>query len=123
MDHSVSCSVLSDSATPLTVGCQALSMEILQARILEWVAMPFSRGIFPTQGSNPGLPQCKQNLHHLSYQASPISIEDLLNLGVEECSSRTQDAPGNGSKSHSCLCPSWSCIQTLTFHHCSPNNG
>ena len=25
---------------------------ILQARILEWVAMPFSRGIFPTQGSN-----------------------------------------------------------------------
>ena len=22
--------------------------EILQARILEWVAMPFSRGIFPT---------------------------------------------------------------------------
>ena len=25
---------------------------ILQARILEWVAMPFSRGIFLTQGSN-----------------------------------------------------------------------
>ena len=24
---------------------------ILQARILEWVAIPFSRGIFPTQGS------------------------------------------------------------------------
>ena len=28
---------------------------ILQARILEWVAFSFSRGIFPTQGSNPGL--------------------------------------------------------------------
>ena len=28
---------------------------IPQARILEWVAFPFSRGIFPTQGSNPGL--------------------------------------------------------------------
>ena len=27
---------------------------ILQARILEWVAIPFSRGIFPTQRSNPG---------------------------------------------------------------------
>jgi len=26
---------------------------ILQARILEWVAFPFSKGIFPTQGSNP----------------------------------------------------------------------
>ena len=23
---------------------------ILQARLLEWVAIPFSRGIFPTQG-------------------------------------------------------------------------
>ena len=28
---------------------------ILQARILEWVAFPFSRGIFRTQRSNPGL--------------------------------------------------------------------
>ena len=31
---------------------------ILQARILEWVAVPFSRGIFPIQGWNPGLPHC-----------------------------------------------------------------
>ena len=29
--------------------------EILLARILEWVAMPSSRGIFPTQGLNPCL--------------------------------------------------------------------
>ena len=29
---------------------------ILQARILEWVSFPFFQGIFPTQGSNPGLP-------------------------------------------------------------------
>ena len=33
---------------------------ILQARILERVAFPFSRGIFPTQGSNAGLPHCRQ---------------------------------------------------------------
>ena len=26
---------------------------ILQARILDWIAMPSSRGIFPTQESNP----------------------------------------------------------------------
>ena len=32
----------------------------LQARILEWVAFPFSRGIFPTRGSNPGLPHFRQ---------------------------------------------------------------
>ena len=35
---------------------------ILQARILECVASSFSRGIFPTQGSNPGLPHCRQTL-------------------------------------------------------------
>ena len=28
---------------------------ILQARILEWVAVPFSRGFFQIQGLNPGL--------------------------------------------------------------------
>ena len=38
-------SVMSDSATPRTVALQApLSMGILQARIVEWVAMPSSRG-------------------------------------------------------------------------------
>ena len=38
-----------------TVAYQSpLSMGILQARILEWVAMP-PPGIFPTQGSNPRL--------------------------------------------------------------------
>ena len=28
------------------------------------------QGIFPTQGSNPGLPHCKQTLYHLSHQGS-----------------------------------------------------
>ena len=32
-----------------------LCQQILQARILEWVAMPSSRGFFPTQGSNQSL--------------------------------------------------------------------
>ena len=31
---------------------------ILQARILEWVDIPFSRGSSLTQGSNPSLPHC-----------------------------------------------------------------
>ena len=40
-------SVMSDSAIPWTVVRQApLSMEILQARILEWVALPSSRRSF-----------------------------------------------------------------------------
>ena len=38
-------SVLSDSVTPWTAARQApLSLGVLQARILEWVAMPSSRG-------------------------------------------------------------------------------
>ena len=37
----VSCSVVSDSVTPWTVGSSVHG--ILQARILEWVAIPFSR--------------------------------------------------------------------------------
>ena len=45
---------------------------ILQARILEWVATPFSRGIFPTQESNPDLPHCRQIIYHLSHQGSPM---------------------------------------------------
>ena len=49
----------------------ALSMGILQARILEWVVMPPSRGIFPTQGSNPGLQHCRQILYCLNHQGSP----------------------------------------------------
>ena len=41
--------------------------EILQARILEWVANP-SPGVFPTQGLNPGLLHHRQILYHLSHR-------------------------------------------------------
>ena len=58
--------------TPWTVPCQAPpSTGILQARILEWVAMTSSRGIFPTQGSNSGLLHCRWILYHLSHKGSP----------------------------------------------------
>ena len=33
----------------------------------------FLQGIFPTQGSNPGLLHCRQILYHLSHQGSPPS--------------------------------------------------
>ena len=48
---------------------------ILQARRIEWVAFAFSRGIFPTQGSNPGLPRCRQILYQLSHKGSPKKLE------------------------------------------------
>ena len=53
---------------------------ILQARILEWVAFPFSRGIFPTQGSKPGLPYCRQILYQLSYEGSPLGLKGGIDV-------------------------------------------
>ena len=37
--------------------------------------MPSSRGIFPTQGSNPSLLHYRQILYHLSHQGSPRILE------------------------------------------------
>ena len=48
---------------------------ILQARILEWIAFPFSRGIFPTQGLNWGLLHCWQILYQLNHKGSPRILE------------------------------------------------
>ena len=45
---------------------------ILQARMLEWVAIPFSRVIFPNPGIKPKSPtlNCRWILYCLSYQGS-----------------------------------------------------
>jgi len=55
---------------------------ILQATILEWVAFSLLQGIFPTQGSNPGLPHCRWILYQLSHQGSPKHMECFTNLCV-----------------------------------------
>ena len=47
---------------------------ILQARILQWVAISSSRGIFLTKGSNPGL------LHLLHWQ---VDSSPLHHLGIQ----------------------------------------
>ena len=41
---------------------------IFQARVLEWVAISFSRESSQAQGSNLGLPHCRKTLYHLSHQ-------------------------------------------------------
>ena len=41
---------------------------IFQSRILVWVATSFSRGVFPTQGSNP----CLLHLLHWQEDSSPL---------------------------------------------------
>ena len=52
--------------------------EILQARILEWIAILFSRGIFPIQGLNPGLLHCRQILIPSEPQGKPNSKDEPL---------------------------------------------
>ena len=47
-----------------------LSMGILQAIILAWIAMPSFQGLFLTQGLNLGLLHCRQMLYHLSHEGS-----------------------------------------------------
>ena len=80
--HVLSRSVLSD---PMDCSLLDSSVQrILQARILECVAISYSRGIFLTQGSNPCL------LHLLHWQADSLPpylhIEynkDGFNYGVK----------------------------------------
>ena len=50
---------------------------IILPRILEWVAIPFSR-IFPTQELNLGLLYCRQILYQLSHQGSPARPKHKL---------------------------------------------
>ena len=42
------------------------------------------QGIFPTQGSNPGLPPCRQTLYRLSHQGSPKPEYIMRNARLNE---------------------------------------
>ena len=58
-------------ATPWTVAYHA-PPSLGLSRQEYWSGLPFpSPEIFPTQGSNPGLPHCRQTLYRLSHQGSP----------------------------------------------------
>ena len=68
----VSHSVMSDSWDPMEYSLPGSHVHgILQARTLEWVAIPFSRLGFPTPSLNLGHLHCRQILYHLSHQRSP----------------------------------------------------
>ena len=38
------------------------------------------QGIFPTQGSNPGLLHCRRILYQLSYQGSPLGLREMVSF-------------------------------------------
>ena len=46
------------------------------------------QGIFPTQGSNPGLLHCRQTLYHLSHKGSPGGPKVSHKLGYSHQSVR-----------------------------------
>ena len=62
---------------------------ISQARLLEWIAIPFSRGIFLTQELNSGLLLCRQILYHLSHQGShycyTCGLNDRYTCSIDNC--------------------------------------
>ena len=63
-----------------------LSMEFSRQEYCSGLLFP-PRGNLPTEGSNPGLPHCRQTLYHLSHQESqsqrkamPKSVETITQL-------------------------------------------
>jgi len=55
---------------------------ILLARILEWVAVPFSRGSSQPRDRTQGVPNCRQILNQMSYQGSPNEAKPTWNLTI-----------------------------------------
>ena len=73
---SVSCVRL--FVTPWTAARQSpLSVRILQARTLEWVAMPSSGGSSQPRDRTQVFLPCRKILYHLSHQGSPRILEWL----------------------------------------------
>ena len=53
-------------------------------------------GIFPTQGSNPGLPHCWQILYQLSHKGSLISLIGTAKFYVNLINSKSIPKSGSG---------------------------
>ena len=94
---------------------------ILQARILEWVAMSSTRGIFPTQGLNLGLLHCRRILHHLSQILWEVRTRTEFCLNPGSASQgiwpvHVGPDPGQGSSGDSPQCR----CRKSSFHLLSP---
>ena len=73
---------------PMDCGLPGSSIHVIfQAIVLEWIVISFSREL-PTQGSNLGLPHCRQTVNCLSHQGSLIRcVQIAICLGgqVKDC--------------------------------------
>ena len=87
----LSCSVVSDSATPWTAPGISSDRGDSLAKSTGVVSHALLQGIFPTQGLNPSLLHCTRILYCLSHRRSPRILEwvafpspgDLPNPGIE----------------------------------------
>ena len=75
-------------------------------------------GIFPTQGSNPGLPHCRWILYRLSHQGF-IQATQVQFLGRELTSRVTLPLTAASSRSQWCRQPSRSAPEEDVKQHCS----
>ena len=77
------CELVSDSLPPHGLQPARLFCHgILQARILKWVAISFSRGIFPTQVLNPCLLHWQVESLLLSYQGVTFIYCTVISLQI-----------------------------------------
>ena len=79
----VSLPAVSDSLRPMDHNPPGSSVHgTLQIRILEWVAMPSSKG--RPQGLNPDLLHCRQIFYCLSHQGSRKAVTDNMEIGSQQ---------------------------------------
>ena len=113
-------SVISNSATPWTVAYQVPRPWDFSSKSTGVGCHFLLQRIFPTQGSNSGLPHCRQMLYCLSYQGTELNWTTFLALclflvDVSVCSdlcgkqNSKMILKSSCPDSMNCLCP-WVCI-------------
>ena len=105
---------MSDFMTLCTIAHQApQSMGILQARILEWVGMPFSTGSSWPSDQTHVLLHCRLILYPLSHEGGP----NIYVFKIEKKTTQTKKPPCHPAPVQS---SSWhfektQCVQTMAF--------
>ena len=110
--------------TPWTVARQApLSMGILLARILEWVAIPISRGSSQPRDETQVYLLCRQILYHLSYQGSPRKKRGGL---IDYCRFSSLSGMGSELSFKVVICVKWlvslKTLKSITFLKIHPGS-
>ena len=78
------------------------------------------QGIFPTQGSNPGLSHCRQILYHLSHQGSPPQLLGSPYLPQLEKALVQQGRPSTAKNKYiNCCSVAHSCPTLCDLMDCS----